>query len=45
MVNDLMASPGAAQDDQVFKFSSDAFADQGAEIERMEQMLSAIPPR
>ncbi len=45
MVNDLMASPGAAQDDAVYKFSSEIFADQTAEIERMQQMLSTLPPR
>jgi len=45
MVNDLMASPAAAQDDAVYKFSSDIFADQSAEIERMQLMLSTLPPR
>jgi uncharacterized protein (DUF305 family) len=45
MVNDLMAAPAAAQDDAVYKFSSDIFADQSAEIERMKLMLSTLPPR
>jgi uncharacterized protein (DUF305 family) len=44
MVNDLFASPGAAQDEIVFKFASDVFADQTTEIERMQKMLAAIPP-
>jgi len=45
MVNVLMSSPGAAQDDAVYKFSSDIFADQSAEIDRMTGMLNALPPR
>jgi uncharacterized protein (DUF305 family) len=45
MVNQLLASPGAAQDEMVFKFASDTYADQTAEIERMQQMLSTLPPR
>jgi uncharacterized protein (DUF305 family) len=45
MVNQLLASPGAAQDDVAYKFSSDVFSDQTAEIERMQQMLSTLPPR
>jgi uncharacterized protein (DUF305 family) len=45
MVNELLASPGAAQDELVFKFASDIYADQTTEIERMQQMLSSFPPR
>jgi uncharacterized protein (DUF305 family) len=45
MVNELLASPGAAQDELMFKFASDIFADQSAEIERMQLMLSSLPPR
>ena len=41
MVNELNASPGAAQDEFVFRFSSDVFADQTTEIERMNKMLNA----
>ncbi len=41
MIKDLLASPGAARDDGVFKFVSDMNADQGIEIERMTGMLSA----
>jgi uncharacterized protein (DUF305 family) len=40
MVEDLLASHGAAQDDDIYKFASDVFADQTIEIERMEKMLS-----
>ncbi|HET6679853.1 MAG TPA: DUF305 domain-containing protein [Gemmatimonadaceae bacterium] len=39
MVDELFASPGAANDDTIFKFASDVFADQTTEIDRMEQML------
>jgi uncharacterized protein (DUF305 family) len=44
MVQQLYSSPGAAQDDQVFKFTSDMNADQTIEIERMTKMLAALPP-
>jgi uncharacterized protein (DUF305 family) len=39
MVDDLFASYGALQDDDVYKFASDIYADQSIEIERMEKML------
>ena len=39
MVDKLFASYGAAQDETVFKFASDVYADQGIEIERMRDML------
>lgn len=42
MIKDLLAVPGAARDDAVFKFVSDMNADQGIEIERMSGMLSAM---
>jgi len=45
MVNQLLASPGAAQDELAFKFASDIYADQTTEIERMQQMLTTLPPR
>jgi uncharacterized protein (DUF305 family) len=45
MVNRLLASPGAAQDELAFKFASDIYADQTTEIERMQQLLSTLPPR
>jgi uncharacterized protein (DUF305 family) len=45
MVNDVLAAPGAAQDDAVYKFASDIYADQSTEIDRMEKMLFTLPPR
>jgi uncharacterized protein (DUF305 family) len=39
MVDDLFMSHGALQDDDVFKFASDLYADQTAEIERMQKIL------
>jgi uncharacterized protein (DUF305 family) len=44
MVDSLNATPGAAQDEFVFKFSNDVHADQSTEIDRMQQMLDALPP-
>jgi hypothetical protein len=41
MVDKLFQSQGATQDDFVFKFASDVSADQSAEIERMQRMLSS----
>jgi uncharacterized protein (DUF305 family) len=42
MVKDLFGSPGAAQDETVFKFANDVSVDQSTEIARMEQMLAAL---
>ncbi len=42
MVEQLINSPGAAQDDVVFKFISDVNADQTTEIDRMNTMLAAL---
>ena len=42
MVEQLLASPGAAQDDFVFKFQGDVYADQGTEIDRMQKMLLTL---
>ena len=39
MVEDLFAAPGAAQGDDMYAFASDIFADQTAEIERMQKLL------
>jgi uncharacterized protein (DUF305 family) len=39
MVDVLFKSYGAAQDETVFKFASDVYADQSIEIDRMNQML------
>jgi uncharacterized protein (DUF305 family) len=43
MVDDLFAAPGAGQEEVVFRFASDVYADQTTEIERMEKMLAALP--
>ena len=43
MVKELFGTPGAAQDETVFKFASDMNVDQSTEIARMERMLSALP--
>jgi uncharacterized protein (DUF305 family) len=42
MVDDLFAAYGAMQDDDVYKFASDVYADQSTEIERMQKMLSSL---
>jgi uncharacterized protein (DUF305 family) len=42
MVDKLLATDGAAQDEVVFKFSNDVQADQTTEIDRMQQMLDAL---
>jgi uncharacterized protein (DUF305 family) len=39
MVDVLFDSYGAAQDETVFKFASDVYADQSTEIDRMHKML------
>jgi uncharacterized protein (DUF305 family) len=44
MVDQLFASHGAAQDDIVFKFASDVYADQSTEIDRMQKMLAELSP-
>ena len=40
MVDELFASYGAAQDETVFRFASDVYADQSTEIDRMQKMLA-----
>ena len=45
MVEDLLASPGGAQGDDVYAFASDVFADQTAEIERMQKLLEVKESR
>jgi uncharacterized protein (DUF305 family) len=42
MVDELEAAPGARQDETVFRFSSDVYADQTTEIDRMQKMLEAL---
>lgn len=44
MVESLFNTPGAGQDEIVFKFANDVQADQITEIDRMEQMLAGLPP-
>ena len=39
MVDELMQSYGAAQDDSIYKFASDVYADQSIEIDVMKRML------
>ena len=39
MVDVLFKAYGAAQDEVVFKFASDVYADQSIEIDRMNKML------
>jgi uncharacterized protein (DUF305 family) len=41
MVDDLFGAYGALQDDDLYKFASDVYADQSIEIERMQKMLAA----
>jgi uncharacterized protein (DUF305 family) len=41
MVDVLFKSYGAAQDETVFKFASDVYADQSIEIDRMHEMLGS----
>jgi uncharacterized protein (DUF305 family) len=43
MVKELFGTPGAAQDETVFKFANDVNVDQTTEIARMERMMSALP--
>jgi uncharacterized protein (DUF305 family) len=45
MVDSLQNTPGADQDEIVFKFANDVQADQSTEIDRMEQMLAALNSR
>jgi uncharacterized protein (DUF305 family) len=42
MVKDLFATPGAAQEGEIFAFASDVDADQLIEIRRMESMLKEL---
>jgi uncharacterized protein (DUF305 family) len=45
MVDDLFGAHGALQDEDVFKFVSDLYADQTIEIERMHKMLTVADTR
>jgi uncharacterized protein (DUF305 family) len=43
MVDKVFNSYGGTSDDAIYKFASDVFADQDAEIDRMQRMLAAMP--
>jgi uncharacterized protein (DUF305 family) len=43
MVEELFAAHGGTQDEFMYKLASDIFADQSAEIDRMQQMLASMP--
>ena len=45
MIDDLFEAYGALQDDDMFKFASDVYADQTTEIDFMQKMLDAIPAK
>lgn len=45
MVHELLATDGAAQDPDVFRFASDVQVDQATEIARMERMLAELAAR
>ena len=44
MVDDLFGAVNSAQDETVFKFASDVYADQTTEIDFMQKMLETVPP-
>ena len=44
MVDQLFASQGAGEEEGVFRFASDVYADQSTEIDRMQRMLISLPP-
>lgn len=43
MVKTLLASPGAGQEVETFRFAADVDADQRAEIDRMRVLLTSLP--
>ena len=45
MVDDLFNSYGALQDDDMYKFASDLYADQTTEIDRMQKLLAGSEKR
>jgi uncharacterized protein (DUF305 family) len=42
MVQELFATPGAAQDSEIYAFASDVVADQSMEIDRMRAMRQEL---
>jgi hypothetical protein len=45
MVEELLATPGAAQESEIFAFVSDVEADQRMEIDRMGALLNMLKER
>lgn len=45
MVNTLFGSQGAGEEETIFRFASNVYADQTTEIDRMTKMLAALPPQ
>ncbi len=45
MVNQLFGSQGAGEQETVYRFASDVYADQTTEIDRMQKMLAALSPQ
>jgi uncharacterized protein (DUF305 family) len=43
MVDKLFASHGGTEDEFIYKLASDIYADQTAEIDRMQQLLATMP--
>jgi uncharacterized protein (DUF305 family) len=44
MVDELLAQQGAAQDAQLFEFTSDIRSEEGTELDRMDVMLAELSP-
>ena len=44
MVDQLFGSQGAGEEERVFRFASDVYADQTTEIDRMQKMIAALAP-
>lgn len=42
MVNQLFGSHGGGEEESVFRFASDVYADQSTEIDRMQRMLASL---
>ena len=43
MVDTVFAAQGGTEDDFIYKLASDIYADQTAEIDRMQRLLAALP--
>jgi uncharacterized protein (DUF305 family) len=42
MVDELFKADGGAQNDLIYKFATDVYADQGTEIDRMQKLLVTL---